>query len=52
MERAWSARDDWESIGKAAREAVRGMVPRDPVASFVEKLIGHAAAQPTARRSA
>lgn len=42
LERAWAARSDWESIGKAAREAVTRMIPKDPLALFAEKLIGHA----------
>lgn len=40
MERAWAARDQWESIGKAAGTAVRAMVPPDPVAVFTTKLLG------------
>jgi glycosyltransferase involved in cell wall biosynthesis len=40
MERAWAAREEWESIGKAAGMAVRTMVPLDPVASFTAKLLG------------
>ena len=39
MERAWAVRDQWESIGQAAGMAVRTLVPRDPVASFAEKLL-------------
>ncbi len=39
MERAWVAREQWESIGKAAGTAIRTMVPRDPVASFTNKLL-------------
>jgi glycosyltransferase involved in cell wall biosynthesis len=39
MERAWAARDDWESIGKAAGAAVRTIVPPDPVARFACKLL-------------
>ncbi|HET6842337.1 MAG TPA: glycosyltransferase family 4 protein [Candidatus Angelobacter sp.] len=39
MERAWAAREEWESIGKAAGIAVRTMVPLDPIASFTAKLL-------------
>lgn len=39
MERAWAAREEWESIGKAAGIAARTMVPPDPVASFTAKLL-------------
>ena len=48
LERAWAARSDWESIGKAARAAVTSMVPNDPLAAFAEKLIGHAGSRFTA----
>jgi glycosyltransferase involved in cell wall biosynthesis len=40
MERAWTVRARWESIGKAAGLAVRGIVPLEPVASFTAKLLG------------
>src|SRR5205807_1547614 len=40
LERAWTVREQWESIGKAAGIAVRTMVPPDPVASFTAKLLG------------
>ena len=39
MERAWGARGEWESIGKAAAAAIKTMVPADPVAAFTEKLL-------------
>jgi glycosyltransferase involved in cell wall biosynthesis len=40
MERAWTVREEWESIGQAARRAVRTVVPHDPVAAFTAKLLG------------
>ncbi|HEV3039170.1 MAG TPA: glycosyltransferase family 4 protein [Candidatus Angelobacter sp.] len=40
MERAWAAREKWESIGQAAGVVVRTMVPADPVAAFTAKLLG------------
>ena len=40
MERAWTVREEWESIGKAAGRAVRTMVPLDPVAAFTANLLG------------
>jgi glycosyltransferase involved in cell wall biosynthesis len=40
MDRAWSVREEWESIGKAAGVAVRTMVPVDPAASFASRLLG------------
>jgi glycosyltransferase involved in cell wall biosynthesis len=40
MERAWTVREQWESIGKAAGLAVRTILPPDPVASFATKLLG------------
>ncbi|HLJ27218.1 MAG TPA: glycosyltransferase [Candidatus Angelobacter sp.] len=40
MERAWAAREDWESIGNAAGMAVRTMVPSDPASCFTAKLLG------------
>jgi glycosyltransferase involved in cell wall biosynthesis len=49
LERAWDARAKWESIGQAARAAVTARVPRDPLAAFAEKLIGHAGSRPAAR---
>ena len=39
MERAWAAREQWESIGEAAGLSVRTMVPLDPVSVFTTKLL-------------
>lgn len=39
MERAWTAREAWESIGRSAGEAIRTMVPPDPAASFTACLL-------------
>lgn len=38
MERAWERRKDWPKIGKAARAIAEGLVPKDPVALFCERL--------------
>ena len=38
MERAWEARSDWRLMGKAARDRVESLVPRDPIAVFCARL--------------
>jgi glycosyltransferase involved in cell wall biosynthesis len=40
MERAWTLREEWESIGKAAGIAIRTMVPPDPAGAFTARLLG------------
>ena len=47
LERAWDRRNDWESMGKAARSRVEELVPNDPIGVFCERLktvTGHSAA--------
>jgi glycosyltransferase involved in cell wall biosynthesis len=39
MERAWRRRPEWRQIGARAAEAVRRVVPRDPVGAFVDDLL-------------
>ena len=39
MERAWQAREQWPSLGRAAAASIRTMVPPDPAASFAAKLL-------------
>jgi len=34
LERAWSRRADWQSMGKAARKRAEELVPKDPVGDF------------------
>jgi glycosyltransferase involved in cell wall biosynthesis len=38
MERAWNQRDQWSSLGQAARRRVEKMIPKDPVGEFCKKL--------------
>ena len=38
LERAWDRRNDWESMGKAARSRVEELVPNDPIGVFCERL--------------
>ena len=39
LERAFQRRDEWETIGKRAREAILRHLPEDPVEDFVQKLL-------------
>ncbi len=39
LERAWSHRTEWPAIGKLAAERIRQLVPRDPIATFAEKVL-------------
>jgi glycosyltransferase involved in cell wall biosynthesis len=39
LERAWERRREWPQIGARAAEAVRRLVPPDPVGVFVEDLV-------------
>jgi glycosyltransferase involved in cell wall biosynthesis len=38
LERAWSRRSDWQSMGQAARAWAESQIPRDPIALFAERL--------------
>lgn len=38
MERAWERRAEWLAMGKAARQRVEALVPKDPVGQFCERL--------------
>lgn len=38
LERAWAARENWQSIGERAARRIRELVPPDPVGRFVEQL--------------
>jgi glycosyltransferase involved in cell wall biosynthesis len=38
LERAWSRRSDWQSMGQAARAWAENHIPRDPIALFAERL--------------
>ncbi len=38
LERAWSRRSDWQSIGSAARAAALEKLPSDPITLFSNKL--------------
>jgi glycosyltransferase involved in cell wall biosynthesis len=39
LERAWQARERWQEMGIAARESVRSVIPRDPIATFATELL-------------
>lgn len=39
MERAWARRNDWKSIGLAARESIVAKLPKDPIQVFADKLM-------------
>jgi len=39
LERAWEQRQNWESMGKAAAQAIRELMPADPAAIFAQKLL-------------
>lgn len=38
LQRAWDRREDWQSMGQAARARAECMIPKDPIALFTEKL--------------
>jgi glycosyltransferase involved in cell wall biosynthesis len=38
LELAWARRDEWQSIGKAARARADALVPKNPIGLFSEKL--------------
>ena len=38
LERAWKRREDWQSMGQAARARAESQIPRNPIALFAEKL--------------
>ena len=38
MERAWNQRDDWQTMGKAARARAEQLVPKDPIGAFCLQL--------------
>ena len=46
LELAWAHRDEWQSIGKAARARADALVPKNPIGLFSEKLKSCAASVP------
>lgn len=52
LERAWERREDWQSMGQAARARAESIIPKDPIALFTEKLRGCAATACEIRSSA
>jgi glycosyltransferase involved in cell wall biosynthesis len=46
MERAWERRDKWQNLGRAARERVEALVPKNPIEVFCEKLKSSVVAVP------
>ena len=44
LERAWQRRGDWQAIGQAAARHVRSEVPKDPAATFADRLLSLATA--------
>jgi len=49
LERAWEQRHNWETMGKAAAQAIRELMPADPAAEFAKKLLAVADAVKPAR---
>ena len=43
LERAWMRRGEWRTIGQAAGEAIRALVPEAPARVFAAKLVDHTA---------
>lgn len=43
LERAWTRRDEWPSIGQAARERAMEIIPADPIGTFSKRLLELAA---------
>jgi glycosyltransferase involved in cell wall biosynthesis len=39
LERAWGARESWQSMGQAGRMRVESCIPKDPAACFADELI-------------
>ena len=39
MEKAWDARENWQSMGLAGREVVEQTIPKDPAASFAKEIM-------------
>lgn len=39
MERAWAQRDQWESMGQAAKQKIDSLYAKDAVEEFIEKLL-------------
>jgi glycosyltransferase involved in cell wall biosynthesis len=38
LQRAWDRREEWQSMGQAARARAESMIPKDPIALFAERL--------------
>lgn len=38
LERAWARRDEWKSMGRAARARAEGLIPKDPISLFAEQV--------------
>ncbi|MGC1421008.1 MAG: glycosyltransferase family 4 protein [Terracidiphilus sp.] len=38
LQRAWDQREEWQSMGQAARARAESQIPRNPIALFAEKL--------------
>ena len=38
LERAWRQRNDWRNMGQAARARAEALVPKDPIALFIQQL--------------
>ena len=45
LERAWERRHDWFNMGQAARVRAEGLIPKDPVGEFCERLKACASAK-------
>ena len=51
LERAWTRRDDWESMGLAARARAEQIISRDPVADLARELIEIASPEATTQKA-
>jgi glycosyltransferase involved in cell wall biosynthesis len=39
LERAWSQREQWQSMGRAAYDRIRREVPENPAAEFARQIV-------------
>jgi glycosyltransferase involved in cell wall biosynthesis len=46
MEEAWTRREEWQEMGARARNAIKKLIPADPVGEFCEQLLTQARRAP------
>jgi hypothetical protein len=39
MERAWQARDQWQTMGRLAGQQIRGLYPLDPISDYADRIL-------------